>query len=73
MPIDDAAVSVTPKYLIGRAIGYHSDQRVRWIVVDVRGEAIIVELVGPVAQSSFSSSVAGAQPIVDSLRFGEAR
>jgi len=57
----------------GRAIGYHSDQRVRWIVVDVRGEAIIVELVGPVAESSFSSSVAAAQPIVDSLRFGEAR
>jgi hypothetical protein len=57
----------------GRAIGYHSDQRVRWIVVDVRGETIIVELVGPVAESSFTSSVAAAQPIVDSLRFGAAR
>lgn len=57
----------------GRAIGYHIDQRVRWIVLDVRGETIIVELVGPSAESSFDSSVAAAQPIVDSLRFGEAR
>ena len=57
----------------GRAIGYHIDQRVRWIVLDVRGETIIVELVGPSAERSFDSSVAAAQPIVDSLRFGEAR
>ena len=57
----------------GRTLGYHTDQRVRWIVLDVRGETIILELVGPVAESSFDSSVARAQPIVDSLRFGAAR
>jgi hypothetical protein len=56
----------------GRTIGYHSDQRVRWIVLDVRGETIIVELVGPAGESSFTSSVAAAQPIVDSFRFGPA-
>ena len=57
----------------GRAIAYHSDQRIRWIVLDVRGETVIVELVGPVAETSFLSSVAAAQSIVDSLRFGPAR
>jgi hypothetical protein len=57
----------------GRTITYNVDQRVRWIVLDVRGETIIVELVGPVAESSFASSVERAQSIVDSLRFGPAR
>jgi len=57
----------------GRTLGYHTDQRVRWIVLDVRGETIIVELVGPLAESSFASSVTRAQPIVDSLKFGAAR
>lgn len=56
-----------------RTITYNEDQRVRWIVLDVRGETIIVELVGPVAERSFESSVERAQPIVDSLRFGPAR
>jgi hypothetical protein len=57
----------------GRTITYNVDQRVRWIVLDVRGETIIVELVGPPTESSFASAVERAQPIVDSLRFGTAR
>jgi hypothetical protein len=57
----------------GRTITYNVDSRVRWIVLDVRGETIIVELVGPAAVSSFASAVERAQPIVDSLRFGPAR
>jgi hypothetical protein len=57
----------------GRTLGYNVDTRARWIVLDVRGETIIVELVGPVAENSFSSSVARSQPIIDSLQFGAAR
>jgi len=57
----------------GRAIGYTVNQRVRWTVVDVRGEAIIVELVGPAKGSEFTSSLEGAQAVVDTFKFGPKR
>ena len=54
-----------------RAIGYVPDQRVRWTIVDVNGETVIIELVGPLSQ--FEASVAAAQPVVDSFRFSPGR
>jgi len=57
----------------GRAIGYTVNQRVRWTVVDVRGEAIIVELVGPAGGTEFTSSLEAAQAVVDTFKFGPPR
>ena len=57
----------------GRTIGYTVNQRVRWTVLDVRGETIIVELVGPAGGSEFTSSLAAAQAVVDTFKFGPAR
>jgi hypothetical protein len=53
----------------GRAISYGADQRVRWTVIDVDGEAVIIELVGPLAESQFESSIAADQAIIDSFKF----
>lgn len=57
----------------GRTIGYTVNQRVRWTVLDVRGETIIVELVGPAGGSEFTSSLEAAQVVVDTFKFGPAR
>jgi hypothetical protein len=57
----------------GRTIGYTVNQRVRWTVLDVRGETIIVELVGPAGGSEFTSSMAAAQSVVDTFKFGPSR
>ena len=57
----------------GRTIGYTANQRVRWTVLDVRGETIIVELVGPAGGSEFTSSLEAAQVVVDTFKFGPAR
>jgi hypothetical protein len=51
----------------GRAIGYLSNQRVRWTVIDVNGETVIIERVGDISQ--FDASIAAAQPIVDTFKF----
>jgi hypothetical protein len=55
-----------------RTLGYDTEQRVRWTVIDVRGETIIIELVGPAAERDFASSVEAVQPIIDSFDFGPA-
>jgi hypothetical protein len=57
----------------GRTIGYTVNQRVRWTVLDVRGETIIVELVGPAGASEFTSSLVAAQAVVDTFKFGPTR
>ena len=57
----------------GRTIGYTVNQRVRWTVLDVRGEIIIVELVGPAGGSQFTSSMEAAQAVVDTFKFGPTR
>jgi len=56
----------------GRAIGYDREQHVRWTVIDVRGETVIIELVGPAPEDQFASSVEAVQPIIDSFEFGPA-
>ncbi len=52
-----------------RLIGYTTDERVRWTVLDVGGQTVIVEIVGPPAQSQFDSAVAADQQIIDSFKF----
>ena len=51
----------------GRDIAYAQDVRVRWIVLDVAGETVIVEMVAPAGQ--FDTEMTEEQPIVDSLDF----
>ena len=52
-----------------REIGCSVDSRVRWVVLDVAGETVIVELVGPPVRSQFDAAVAEDRPIVDSFDF----
>jgi len=51
----------------GRHLAYSRDVRVRWIVLDVAGETVIVELVAPAEQ--FDAVMTGEQAIIDSLDF----
>jgi len=53
----------------GRHLAYAQDVRVRWIVLDVAGETVIIEVVGPPAQSQFDAAIAEDQPVIDSLDF----
>jgi hypothetical protein len=53
----------------GRRLAYAQDVRVRWIVLDVAGQTVIVEVVGPPTQSLFDSAMAEDQPVIDSLDF----
>jgi hypothetical protein len=53
----------------GRAIAYLSDRRVRWIVLDVRGETVIVEYVESAVAPNFEAKVAPAQALVDTIHF----
>jgi hypothetical protein len=53
----------------GRQIGYSQDFRVRWIVLDVAGQTVIVEIVGPPARSQFDTATAEDQQVIDSFDF----
>ena len=53
----------------GRAIGLVSGIRARWFVLDVAGETVIVEIVGPQAESLFQIAVDGAMEVLDTLVF----
>ena len=53
----------------GRQIGYAVDSRVRWIVLDVAGETVVVEIVGPPARAQFDAAIAADQPVIDSFDF----
>lgn len=53
----------------GRHLAYPQDVRVRWIVIDVAGETVIIEVEGPQARSQFDAAVAEDQPVIDSLDF----
>ena len=54
----------------GRALGYHGDERVRWIILDVRGTTVIIEATAPiVGGTDFATAVAAAQPVIDSIKF----
>jgi len=52
-----------------RAVGYTPDDRVRWIVLDVGGRTVIIELLGSSYSTSFDAGVVAAQPIIDSIKF----
>ena len=52
-----------------RHLAYSQDVRARWIVLDVAGETVIVEVVGPPTQSLFDTAMAEDQPVIDSLDF----
>ena len=52
-----------------RQLAYAQDVRVRWIVIDVAGETVIIEVEGPQARSQFDAALAEDQPIIDSLDF----
>ena len=52
-----------------RALGYTQDQLARWIVLDVAGQTVIVEVVGPPVRSQFDAALADDQPVIDSLDF----
>ena len=41
----------------------------RWIVIDVAGETVIIEVEGPQARGQFESALAADQPVIDSLDF----
>jgi hypothetical protein len=51
----------------GRHLAYSRGVRVRWIVLDVAGESVIVEMVAPAGQ--FDGAMNEEQPIIDSLDF----
>ena len=54
----------------GRTLGYHADERVRWIILDVRGTTVIIEATAPiVGGTDFPTQVAAAQPVIDSIKF----
>lgn len=44
-------------------------EQVRWDVLDVNGETVIIERVGASASGKFEEAAAAAQPIIDSIRF----
>ena len=52
-----------------RAVGYGPDDRVRWIILDVGGKTVIIELLGLSYSTSFKDGVAEAEKIVDTIRF----
>jgi hypothetical protein len=52
-----------------RAIGYTQDDEVRWIILDVGGKTVIIELGGSPYSTAFQSGVAEVQPILDSITF----
>jgi hypothetical protein len=51
----------------GRAVGYGTQTRIRWNVIDVDGDTVIIECVTP--RATFDDDVAVEQAIVDSIRF----
>ena len=53
----------------GRQLAYAQDVRVRWIVIAVAGETVIVEVEGPQARSQFDAGLVEEQPVIDSLDF----
>ena len=54
----------------GRTLGYHGDERVRWIILDVRGTTVIIEATTPiVGGADFATQIAAAQPVIDSIKF----
>ena len=69
--------SISPRVMLltdtgtppGRQISYAIESRVRWIVLDVAGETVVVEIVGPPARAQFESALAADQPVLDSLDF----
>lgn len=50
-----------------RHLAYSHDDRVRWIVLDVAGETVIVESLAPAGR--FDAAMTEQQPIIDSLDF----
>ena len=69
-PVEPAVLMLTDTGVPpGRALAYTADHRVRWDVIDVDGQTVIIEFDGSSFGDTFASSVAAAQPIVDSIRF----
>jgi hypothetical protein len=52
-----------------RTVAYTEDMRVRWDILDVNGETVIVERLGNSFGSKFDEAAAAAQPIIDSIKF----
>ena len=52
-----------------RALGYEADQLVRWDILDVNGETVIIERAASSYGGKFDEAAAAAQPIIDSIRF----
>jgi hypothetical protein len=52
-----------------RALGYESDRRARWDILDVNGETVIIERDVSSYGGKFDEAAAAAQPIIDSIRF----
>ncbi len=53
----------------GRALGYESTQAVRWDIVDVNGETVIIERATSSYGSKFEVAATEAQPVIDSIKF----
>ena len=45
------------------------DDRARWTVLDVEGQTVIVEVVGPPLRSQFQNALDGADDVLDTLVF----
>jgi hypothetical protein len=52
-----------------RTLGYSTDTRTRWSVLDVNGQTVIVEVSAPVDTAVFNAAAAVSQPVVDSIEF----
>lgn len=53
----------------GRTIAYTSDQHVRWIVLDVAGETVIVEFTSSSFSPDFAGMVRPAEQVADTIHF----
>ncbi len=52
-----------------RTLSYGSDVRIRWTVLDVNGQTVIVEEAGPVDPAAFAADVAYSHTVVQSIDF----
>jgi hypothetical protein len=50
-------------------VGYTAAQLVRWDIIDVNGETVIIERVTSSYGGKFEEAAAAAQPIIDSIKF----
>lgn len=55
-----------------RLVAYGADQEIRWTVLDVAGETIVIEQAVPLIQATFEQAMVVDRPVIDSIDFAPA-